>query len=143
MTGSVPLTAAPLGNAALKILREEMKPAIDQTDFGSITIEGAVFGHDVIIQPNGEVKKRKKKLSKAIYGTSHILSLDEAKYIYEPGIERLIIGTGQYDNVRLSDEAAGYFKHKHCRVDLEPTPTAIQTWNEAKGAIVGLFHVTC
>lgn len=120
-----------------------MKPIIDQTDFGSITIEGAVFSHDVIILPTGEVKKRKKKLSKAVYGTSHILSLDEAKYVYEPGIERLIIGTGQYGNVRLSDEAADYFKRKHCPVNLEPTPTAIQLWNEARGAIVGLFHVTC
>ena len=120
-----------------------MKPTIDHTDFGSITIEGAVFDHDVMILPNGEVKKRKKKLSKAIYGTSHMLSLDEAKYVYEQGMERLIIGTGQYDNVRLSDEAADYFKRKHCQVDLEPTPTAIQTWNKAKGEIVGLFHVTC
>src|SRR5713226_7609457 len=123
--------------------RHEMKPTIDQTDFGSITIEGLVFSYDVMILPNGEVKKRKKKLSKAIYGTSHILSLDEAKYVYEKGIERLIIGTGQYGNVRLSDEAADYFKRKQCRVDLEPTPTAIQTWNEARGAIVGLFHITC
>ncbi len=120
-----------------------MKPTIDQTDFGSITIEGTVFDHDVMILPDGEVKKRKKKLSKAIYGTSHILSLDEAKYVYRQGIERLIIGTGQYGNVTLSDEAADYFKRKHCPVDLEPTPTAIQTWNEAKGDIVGLFHVTC
>ncbi len=120
-----------------------MKPKIDQTDFGTITIEGIVFDHDVLILPNGEVKKRKKKLSKAIYGTSHILSLNEAKYVYEPGIERLIIGTGQYGNVKLSDEAAGYFKRKHCRVDLKPTPTAILTWNEARGAVLGLFHVTC
>lgn len=120
-----------------------MKPNIDRTDFGSITIEGAVIGHDVIILPTGEVKKRKKKLSKAIYGTSHILSLDEAKYVYEPGIERLIIGSGQYGNVRLSDEAADYFKRKHCQVDLEPTPAAIQTWNETRGAVAGLFHVTC
>ena len=120
-----------------------MKPHIDQTDFGSIVIEGAVFDHDVLILPSGEVKKRKKKLSKAIYGTSHILSLDEAKYVYRPGIEQLIIGTGQYGNVRLSDEAADYFKRKHCRVDLEPTPAAIRTWNEAGDATVGLFHVTC
>src|SRR5713101_108575 len=123
--------------------RNKMRPTIDRTDFGSITIRGITFGHDVIILPNGEVKKRKKKLSKAIYGTSHVVSLDEAKYVYQPGIERLIIGTGQYGNVKLSDEAADYFKRKHCRVDLEPTPTAILTWTEARGAIVGLFHVTC
>jgi hypothetical protein len=120
-----------------------MKPTIDQTTFGSITVEGSVFEHDVLIRLNGEVKKRKKKLSKALYGTSHILSLDEAKHIYEKGTQRLIIGTGQYDNVRLSDEAADYFKRKQCQVELEPTPTAIHTWNETEGAVIGLFHVTC
>ena len=120
-----------------------MKPHIDQTDFGSIVIEGAVYEHDVLILPNGEVKKRKKKLSKAVYGTSHILSLDEAKYVYQPGIARLFVGTGQYGNVRLSDEAASYFKRNHCRVDLSPTPTAVQAWNEARDTILGLFHVTC
>ena len=62
-----------------------MKRKIDQTTFGSITIAGEVSEHDVIIRLNGKVKKRKKKLSKAIYGTSHIISLDEAKFVYEKG----------------------------------------------------------
>ncbi|GHO61527.1 hypothetical protein KSC_004190 [Ktedonobacter sp. SOSP1-52] len=120
-----------------------MKPSIDQTIFGSITIEGTVFAHDVMIRQSGQVKKRKKKLSKALYGTSHILSQDEAKYIYEEGTKRLIIGTGQFGNVRLSDEATEYFQQKQCQVDLLPTPQAIQTWNEATGTVIGLFHVTC
>ncbi len=120
-----------------------MKPSIDQTSFGSITIEGTVFEHDVLIRLNGQVKKRKKKLSKAIYGTSHMLSLPEAEHVYEDGAKRLLIGTGQYDNVRLSDEAADYFKRQQCQVELLPTPKAIQAWNEAKGAVIGLFHVTC
>ena len=38
-----------------------MKPRIDQTTFGSITVDGTVFEHDVIIRPGGQVKKRKKK----------------------------------------------------------------------------------
>ncbi len=120
-----------------------MKPSIDQTTFGSITIEGAVFEHDVIIRLSSLVEKRKKKLSNAIYGTSHILSLAEAKYVYEKGTRRLIIGTGQYGNVRLSDEAADYFKRKKCKVILLPTPKAIRTWNEAEGEVISLFHVTC
>lgn len=62
-----------------------MKPRIDQTTFGSITIEGTVFAHDVIIRRNGQVKKRKKQLSKAIYGTSHLLSLVEAKHSMKKG----------------------------------------------------------
>ena len=120
-----------------------MKPRIDRTDFGSITIESERLEHDVVIRLNGKVKKRKKILSKAVYGTSHTISLDEAKHIYEKGAEQLIIGTGQYGNVALSDEAATYFDGKKCQVKLLPTPEAIGIWNKADGAVIGLFHVTC
>jgi hypothetical protein len=120
-----------------------MKPEIDETTFGSITIEGKAFEYDVLIRLNGEIEKRKKKLSKAIYGTSHVISLDEAKFVYEKGTKRLIIGSGQDGNVELSNEAADYFERKHCQVDLSPTPTAIRTWNKAEGDVIGLFHVTC
>lgn len=120
-----------------------MKPRIDRTKFGSITIEGELFEHDVVIQLDGQVKKRKKKLSKAIYGTSHIISLEEAIYIYQKGTARLIIGTGQQGMVKLSDEATDYFQRQQCPVELLPTPQAIRVWNEAAGAVIGLFHVTC
>lgn len=120
-----------------------MQPLIDQTTFGSITIEGTRHEHDLLIRLNGQMEKRKKKLSKAVYGTSHIVSLDEAKHIYEKDAKHLIIGTGQYGNVRLSDKAAAYFKQKDCQVELLPTPEAIHVWNKAQGAVIGLFHVTC
>ncbi len=120
-----------------------MKPRIDGTQFGSITIDGSDIGHDVLIRLSGEIKKRKKKLSKAQFGSSHTISLDEAEYIFEAGADRLIIGSGQAGMVTLSAEAAGYFKNKGVRVDLSPTPEAIQQWNKAKGPAIGLFHVTC
>lgn len=120
-----------------------MKPKIEKTKFGSITIAGTPFNHDVLIRLDGQVKKRKKKLSKAVYGTSHTISLAEAEHLYEPGAERLIIGTGQYDNVRLSDGAKNFFEQKNCLVELQATPQALETWNQAKGAVIGLFHVTC
>ena len=120
-----------------------MEPRIEHTAFGSITIAGTVLNHDVLIRLDGQVKKRKKKLSKAIYGTSHVVSLDEARHIYEVGAERLIVGTGQYGLAELSDEAADFFERKNCQVDLLPTPEAIRAWNEAQGAVIGLFHVTC
>ncbi len=120
-----------------------MKPKIDWTHFGSITIDGTMLEHDVIIRLNGDVKKRKKKLSKAFYGTSHTISLAEAEHVYEDGAKQLVIGTGQLGNVRLCDEAADYFKRMNCDVLLLPTPEAIHAWNEMKGAVIGLFHVTC
>jgi hypothetical protein len=122
-----------------------MKPRIDRTAFGSITVEGSVFEHDVIIRPDGQVKKRKKKLSKAVYGTSHTISLDEAKHVCNqgPGADRLIVGSGQYGNVELSPEAAAYVKKRNFSVVLLPTPEVIDVWNETEGRAIGLFHVTC
>jgi hypothetical protein len=120
-----------------------MKPKIDKTKFGSITVEGTRFEHDIIIRLNGKIKKRKKKLSKAIYGTSHIISRDEASHVYESGAHQLIIGAGQQGMVKLSDEAADYFRKHQCDATLLPTPQAIKAWNEAADDTIGLFHVTC
>ena len=122
-----------------------MKPPIDGTQFGSITLGGAVYDHDVLVCPDATVKRRKKKLSKAVYGTSHTISLAEAKYVYRQGAgaETLIIGGGQYGRVELSPEAGEYLERKRCDVVLLPTPEVIATWNEAKGKVIGLFHVTC
>ena len=50
---------------------------IEGTTFGTITIDGKTYEHDVVIRLSGEIVKRKKKLSKKYYGTSHVLSKDE------------------------------------------------------------------
>ena len=67
---------------------------IEGTTFGTITVDGKTYEHDVIIRLSGEVVKRKKKLSKKYYGTSHVLSKDEAKFVFERGCEQLILGSG-------------------------------------------------
>jgi hypothetical protein len=120
-----------------------MIPKIKETNFGSITVGEQVYQHDVQIRLDGQVKKRKKKLSKAIYGTSHIISLEEARYIFQEGADCLIFGTGQYGMVSLSDDAAEYFARKNCPVELLPTPEALEVWNQTEGAAIAVFHVTC
>lgn len=120
-----------------------MEPVIEGTEFGSITIAGKAFPHDVVIRPSGKVKKRKKKLSKAQYGTSHTVSRDEAEHIYRQGAERVIIGSGQYGRVELSREARAFFENQGCAVELLPTPEALQKWNAAAGKAIAMFHVTC
>jgi hypothetical protein len=122
---------------------ETVKPKIDRTKFGSITIEGRDFDFDIVIGIGGKVTKRKKKLSKEIYGTSHILSLPEIKHIFKKEAQHLIIGSGQSGMVKLSDEAKKYLQGKGCQVELLPTPQAIKAWNRAKGQAIGLFHITC
>jgi hypothetical protein len=121
------------------------RPHIDSTAFGSITVEGAVFEHDVVIASDGTVAKRKKNLSKSVYGSSHTISLGEITHVLDRGrdADELIVGSGQYDNVRLSPEAAAFVEERDCRVLLLPTPAAIGAWNRAQGKAIGLFHVTC
>jgi hypothetical protein len=120
-----------------------MKPKIDKTKFGSITIAGEKYENDIIIRLNGKVEKRKKKLSKQVYGTSHVVSLAEAEYVYEDGAARIVIGAGQSGMLKLSDEAFDYFTKKKCTVELFPTPEASRYWNEAAAPAIGLFHITC
>jgi hypothetical protein len=120
-----------------------MKPLIQETGFGYVVVDDKRIRHDVVIDLEGKVKKRKKELSSAIYGTSHTISLEEAKHVFENGAGLLIVGTGQSGMARLSREAAEYFQKKECKVELFPTPKAIERWNEAKGAVIALLHVTC
>ena len=58
-----------------------MRPRIEATPFGSITIECREIGNDVILRLDGSVQKRKEKLSKKVYGTSLTISLDKARYV--------------------------------------------------------------
>ncbi|MFC2088963.1 MTH938/NDUFAF3 family protein [Calditrichota bacterium] len=121
-----------------------MKPRFNHTEFGSITIDNQVYDHDVIIRLNGEIKKRKKKLSKAVYGTSHVISVDEAKYVYEKGAKLLIFGAGQYNTAKFSNEATAFFEKKNCKVIVLSTKDATEIWNKSdEKKRIGLFHLTC
>lgn len=120
-----------------------MKPTIKGTGFGWIDVNDERISHDILIRLDGDVSRRKKKLSKEVYGTSHTLSLAEAEHIYQNGADGLIIGAGQFGKVRLSPEAAEFFKKQNCVVDIRPTPEAVKAWNDSQDGIIGLFHITC
>jgi hypothetical protein len=116
---------------------------IEGSEFGKITIDGRTYEHDVIIRLSGDVEKRRKKLSKRQYGTSHMISKAEAKFAFEKGCDVVIVGSGHQGNVQLSPEARDFFEKKHCDVILQPTPEAIRTFKQSKAHKIGLIHVTC
>lgn len=118
---------------------------IERTEFGSITIDGKTYEHDVLISMDSKIHKRKKTLSKKVYGTSHIISLAEAEHIFEKGCHTLFIGAGQDGlSVSLCGEAEAFFRKKGCHVVRKPTPEAIRAFNESKKkGKIGLFHITC
>jgi hypothetical protein len=120
-----------------------MKPVIDRAEFGEIVVDGKKYTHDIIIRLDGKVDRRKKHLSKALYGTSHLLSLAEAEFIYEEGAEWVLFGGGQFGKCRLSEDAKDYFKEKECAVKLLPIGPAVERWNQVDGKVIGVFHLTC
>ena len=120
-----------------------MKPRIDATQFGSITVAGQRWDHDVLIRLDGTVEKRKKKLSKEVYGTSHLISLAEIQHVFQGGAQVLVIGAGQSGLVSLDEQSLKFLEQQGCEVLLLPTPEAIEAWNEVRGKVIGLFHVTC
>ena len=105
---------------------EEITMKINGIVFGAITIDGKTYEHDVVVRLSGEVVKRKKKLSKRLFGSSHMLSEDEGKFLFERGCDQVVIGSGQMGNVHLSPEAEAYFERKGCEVLLKPPPEAIR-----------------
>lgn len=120
-----------------------MHPRVEKTAFGMIQIDGQKYKSDVVIELDGKIRKRRKKLSKARYGTSHIVSLEEAQDVYQHGMNTLLIGSGVFDSVRLSEEAQRFFQDQDIEIKIHATPAAAKIWNASSGAIVGVFHITC
>jgi hypothetical protein len=130
-------------DACLERLEVRVKPRIERSTFGSITIGGDSFNHDILIRLDGTIRKRKKKLSKKKYGTSHKISREEIEHAFEEGADLFVIGTGQYDRVRLSRKAKMFLEQEKCEVLLAPTQEAIDLWNTSGERTIALFHVTC
>jgi hypothetical protein len=120
-----------------------MNARIEQSGWGSITVDGVTYKHDVLIRPDGIVARRKKKLSKQLYGTSHKISRAEAEQYLLEGVDLLLIGSGLFDRVRLSAEAAELLAERGIRVKIQRTPLAVKTWNLLDQPALGLFHLTC
>src|SRR5258708_12476314 len=104
---------------------KEVAMRIESTTFGAITIDGKTYEHDVVIRLSGEVVKRKKKLSKNFYGTSHVLSKVEAEFLFEKGCDQVVIGSGHMGNVHLSPKPEPYFATNTSQILLNPTPPPI------------------
>lgn len=116
---------------------------LTRTSFGRITIGGQVREHDVWILAGGRVKKRKKKLAKRPYGTSHKIGPDELARVCEGDPEVLFIGTGQSGLVELTDEGAAYLRGRGIDCEALPTPQVVEAYNRCPRRKAALIHVTC
>ncbi|MGP3667268.1 MAG: Mth938-like domain-containing protein [Candidatus Bathyarchaeota archaeon] len=116
---------------------------IDNLSFGSIVIDGKKYKHDVIIYPNGVVKRRKGGF--LLFGR-HTIKIDGIEELYNSNPEILIVGTGTSGKAKLSEESSNFLKNKGLEVFTASSYEAVKKFNELTGLgkkVGAIFHVTC
>lgn len=118
-----------------------MKPTIDTSKGGGISIENMPIDFDFYINPEGKIIKRNLSIPTEDNSSMQILSLNEAGELYDPLINEMIIGCDDKDKIKLSNEATDFFEEKKCKIKLLPLKEAITYWNRYEGHAIGLFHI--
>ncbi|MFN4133486.1 MAG: Mth938-like domain-containing protein [Candidatus Hadarchaeales archaeon] len=110
---------------------------INGTSFGSITVNGRSYTHDVWLLASGELRRRDR---------NHEFILDEFLMLLEGGPEVVVVGTGQTGCVRIEEDVKEEAGRRGVELLWDKTPKALGLYNEAvkKGRrVAGAFHVTC
>ena len=111
----------------------------DHYEFGSITIDGTRYEHDLVIE-SGSIRKRKKgpsKPLKAEYGHTPLSAREEIPL----GNSRLIIGTGAYGKLPVLDEVYEAARRRGVAVEAMLTDEAAGHLDEPDTDFI--LHLTC
>jgi polyphosphate kinase 2 (PPK2 family) len=113
-------------------------PMIDRFEFGAIEIDGQIYKSDVMILPDGSVKKWQHK-------DEHIMRMKDLKGIIKAKPEVLVIGLGTIGNVVLDTEAEKKLKEEAVEVMAFKTDKACETYNTVRGQrkVAAILHVDC
>ncbi|MDI6884365.1 MAG: MTH938/NDUFAF3 family protein [Hadesarchaea archaeon] len=110
---------------------------IDGTSFGSITVDGKRYPHDVWVFADGSIRRRDR---------DHEFTLDEFDLLLDGKPEVVVVGTGQSGCVRIGEDAAREAGRRGVKIISDVTPNALKQYNEAvraKRKVAGAFHTTC
>ena len=108
--------------------------------FGSIRIDGVTYTHDVVID-RGQVRKRKKKLSKKFrddFGHTPLSMEEDIPW----KCRRLVIGTGT-GRLPVMDEVKHEADRRRIKLLILPTAEAIEELKERPDKVNAILHVTC
>ncbi len=113
---------------------------IEKYDFGKIVIDGVTYTKDVIICPEQVRKDWWRK-------SGHYLQLEDIKNIIdEEKPEIVIIGTGKFGVMRVSDDVRQYLDNHGIEYFIQSSGKAVEIYNEKRDVmskVVGAFHLTC
>ena len=108
--------------------------------FGSIRIDGVTYTHDVVID-RGQVRKRKKKLSKQFrdaFGHTPLSLEEEIPW----KCRRLAVGTGE-GALPVMEEVKREAKRRKIELLILPTAEAIEEIKRQPDKTNAILHLTC
>ena len=109
--------------------------------FGSIEIDGTVYDKDVLID-RGEVRKRKKRLSKRYRGQfGHTPVSNEERIPWK--CRRLVIGSGKYGSLPVMEEVKREARRRNVALVILPTDEALDVLRKKSAKTNAILHVTC
>jgi hypothetical protein len=111
---------------------------IEDSGFGSITIDGKRYNHDVWIFTDGSIEERK--------GGYHTFLAKEVQALLKGEPEIIVVGAGTASCVGIAAEAKQLAKNKGVKIESAATPKAIERYNQLASEgkkIAAAFHVTC
>ena len=110
--------------------------------FGEIEVDGERYDHDIVIKA-GEIKKRKKALSKRFrdeYAHTPLSAEEDLPW----GGKRLIVGTGVYGKLPIMPAVEAEAKRRGIELVAVPTKQACQLLCSLKRKeSFAILHVTC
>jgi hypothetical protein len=119
---------------------------IEEYHFGSITIDGKTYNHDIEVWWTGEVLKWWRE-------EGHKVHFKDIKRAIEQNPQVIIIGTGASGLMEVSEEIKNELESMGIELIIDNTEEAVKTFNiiceksaEEEGKqkkIIGLFHLTC
>ncbi|MDH4554493.1 hypothetical protein E8F11_04740 [Pseudomonas sp. BN417] len=112
----------------------------DAFSFGSISINGVTYAHDVVID-HGEVRKRSKKPSKRFrdaYGHTPLSIEEEIPW----DCRRLVIGTGT-GALPVMPEVRREAERRGIELIVRPTAEAIEMLQKGQKHTNAILHLTC
>jgi hypothetical protein len=111
-------------------------PTINNSEFGSVTVDGQKYNSDVFIHPLGEVEVREK---------SHEIKKEEIEYLLQDNPDVIVIGKGTSGVAELDEDAKALIKSIDVEVIMGNTPDIREKFNEkaAEKSVAALIHTTC
>lgn len=112
---------------------------IENYSFGSMTVMGKKYRNDLKIIGNQIIGDWWRREGHALYAED----IDDILY---SAMEMLVVGTGAYGSMKVTEEAAKAIEGRGIKLVAVPTKEAVSIFNNLHTVgkrVAGAFHLTC